>query len=85
MLPLVKEYREKMIEGLAEVDEHLMEKYLGEEKITPEEIKAAIRVGTIDDEAVPGDLRRVVQEQGRAAHAGLRGGLPAVSRSTSRP
>ena len=26
----VKEYREKMIEGLAEVDEHLMEKYLGE-------------------------------------------------------
>jgi elongation factor G len=42
----VKEYREKMIEGLAEVDEHLMEKYLGEEKITPEEIKAAIRSGT---------------------------------------
>jgi elongation factor G len=42
----VKEYREKMIEGLAEVDEHLMEKYLGEEKITPEEIKAAIRAGT---------------------------------------
>ena len=30
MLALVKEYREKMIEGLAEVDEHLMEKYLGE-------------------------------------------------------
>ena len=37
MLDLVKEYREKMIEGLAEVDDHLMEKYLGgeTEKITP--------------------------------------------------
>jgi len=40
------EYREKMIEGLAEVDDHLMEKYLGGEKVTPEEIKAALRAGT---------------------------------------
>ena len=31
-----KEYREKMIEGLAEVDEHLMEKYLDGETITPD-------------------------------------------------
>jgi elongation factor G len=53
MLPLVKEYREKMIEGLAEVDEHLMEKYLGEEKITPEEIKAAVRAGTITMKLFP--------------------------------
>ena len=53
MLPLVKEYREKMIEGLAEVDEHLMEKYLGEEKITPEEIKAAVRAGTISMKLFP--------------------------------
>ena len=28
------EYREKMIEGLAEVDDHLMEKYLSGEKAT---------------------------------------------------
>src|SRR6267142_38212 len=40
------EYREKMIEGLAEVDDHLMEKYLSGEKVTPEEIKAALRAGT---------------------------------------
>src|SRR5262249_7503999 len=46
MAAQVKEYRDKMIEGLAEVDEHLMEKYLGEEKISPEEIKAAVRSGT---------------------------------------
>ena len=53
MLPLVKEYREKMIEGLAEVDERLMEKYLGEEKISPEEIKAAIRAGTTSMKLFP--------------------------------
>jgi elongation factor G len=43
----VKEYREKMLEGLAEVDDHLMEKYLGGEKISPEEVRAAVRAGTI--------------------------------------
>jgi elongation factor G len=53
LLPQVKEYREKMIEGLAEVDEHLMEKYLGEEKISPEEIKAAVRTGTISMKLFP--------------------------------
>jgi elongation factor G len=53
MLPQVKQYREKMIEGLAEVDERLMEKYLGEEKISPEEIKAAVRAGTISMKLFP--------------------------------
>ena len=47
MLDLVKEYREKMIEGLAEVDEHLMEKYVHGEAISPEELKAAVRKGAI--------------------------------------
>jgi elongation factor G len=46
MRDLVKEYREKMIEGLAEVDEHLMEKYVNGETISPEELKAAVRKGT---------------------------------------
>jgi elongation factor G len=44
---LVKEYREKMIVGLAEVDEHLMQKYVHGEAISPEELKAAVRKGTI--------------------------------------
>ncbi|HKZ06823.1 MAG TPA: elongation factor G [Methylomirabilota bacterium] len=47
MTEQVKEYREKMLEGLAEVDDHLMEKYLGGEKITADEIRAAVRAGTI--------------------------------------
>ena len=47
MTEQVKEYREKMIEALAEVDDHLMEKYVGGESITPQELKAAVRKGTI--------------------------------------
>ena len=47
MTDLVKEYRDKMIEALAEVDEHLMEKYVGEQPITTDELKAAVRKGTI--------------------------------------
>src|SRR5262249_40261080 len=47
MTEQVKEYREKMIEGLAEVDDHLMEKYVGGESISTDEFKAAIRKGTI--------------------------------------
>jgi elongation factor G len=49
----VKEYREKMIEGLAEVDEHLMEKYVHGEAITPAELKAAVRKGTISMKLFP--------------------------------
>jgi len=44
---VVKEYREKMIEGLAEVDERLMDKYVHGGAVSPEELKAAIRKGTI--------------------------------------
>src|SRR5712691_1324412 len=43
----VREYREKLIEGLAEVDDHLMEKYVGGQEITTEEIRSAVRKGTI--------------------------------------
>jgi elongation factor G len=47
MAEQVKEYREKMIEGLAEVDDHLMEKYVHGDTISVEELKAAARKGTI--------------------------------------
>jgi elongation factor G len=43
----VKEYRDKMIEGLAEVDEHLMAKYVHGEPITADQLKGAVRKGTI--------------------------------------
>ncbi len=47
MRELVREHREKMIEALAEVDEHLLEKYVAGQPISPDEIKAAIRKGTL--------------------------------------
>lgn len=48
-----EEYREKLIEAVAELDEELMEKYLGGEELTKEEIKAAIRKGTTNVEFYP--------------------------------
>jgi elongation factor G len=48
-----EEYREKLVEAVAELDEELMEKYLGGEEITIEELKAAIRKGTVNVEFYP--------------------------------
>ncbi len=53
MMDLAKEYREKMIESAAEMDDELMEKYLEGGAPTVEELKAAIRKGTIDNKLVP--------------------------------
>ncbi len=44
---MAEEYREKMLEAVAETDDALMEKYLGGEELTEAEIKAAIRKATI--------------------------------------
>lgn len=46
-------YREHLLESLAEFDDRLMTKYLEGEKITVEEIKAAIRKGTLACRFVP--------------------------------
>jgi elongation factor G len=42
-----KEYRDKMIEAIADIDDSVMEKYLAGEEITVQEIKKALRQGTI--------------------------------------
>ena len=47
------EYREKLIEAVAETDEELMMKYLEGEEITEAELKAAIRKATINVEFFP--------------------------------
>jgi len=47
------EYREKLLEAVAETDEALLEKYFGGEELTVEEIKGAIRKLTIAGEAYP--------------------------------
>ena len=50
---LADEYREKLLETVAESDEELMEKYFGGEELTKEEIKGAIRKLTVNSEIYP--------------------------------
>ena len=50
---LANEYRAKLIENLAELDDTIMEKYLEGGDITVPEIKAAIRKGTISVSIIP--------------------------------
>jgi len=52
-LELAQEHREKLIEAVAELDEDLMEKYLGGEEISVAELKAAIRKATLSVEFYP--------------------------------
>ena len=47
------EYREKLLETVAESDEELMEKYFGGEELTIAEIKGAIRKMTVASELYP--------------------------------
>ena len=47
------EYRQRLVEAVAELDEELMMKYLEGEELTTEELKATIRKGTCDVEFYP--------------------------------
>jgi elongation factor G len=49
----VASYRHQLVETVAESDEVLLEKYLGGEELTPEEIKGAVRKLTIAGELYP--------------------------------
>ena len=49
----VEKYRAEMIEKIVESDEAVMEKYLGGEEITTEELKMALRKGVINNEVYP--------------------------------
>ncbi|MDD7761593.1 MAG: elongation factor G [Firmicutes bacterium] len=50
---LADEYREKMLEAIADFDDEIMEKFLGGEEISEEKVAAAIRKATIENEIVP--------------------------------
>ncbi|WEG12676.1 elongation factor G [Pullulanibacillus sp. KACC 23026] len=50
---LAQEWRDKLVEAVAELDEELMMKYLEGEEITVEELKAGIRKGTCNVEFYP--------------------------------
>jgi elongation factor G len=53
IMPMAREYREKMIEALADVDDNIMDKFLKGEETLIDEIKAAIRKGTIERKLTP--------------------------------
>jgi elongation factor G len=54
MVDLVEEYREKLLESIAEFDDHLLERYLEDHNsIKPEEILAAVRKAVIARKIVP--------------------------------
>ena len=47
------EYRAELVDLLAEFDENILEKFVGEEEITIEDLKSAIRKGTLSGDCVP--------------------------------
>jgi elongation factor G len=53
MMAACEEWREKLVESAAEVNEELMEKYLGGEMLTEEEIHKAIRARVLASEIIP--------------------------------
>ena len=53
MLEQAQQYREQMLECIADVDEEIMMMVLEEQEIPPEKIRAAIRKGTITNQMVP--------------------------------
>ncbi|HEK24795.1 MAG TPA: GTP-binding protein, partial [Hydrogenobaculum sp.] len=48
-----QEWREKMVESIAETDDALMEKYLEGQELTIDELKQALRKATINKQLVP--------------------------------
>ena len=53
MLEKAQQYHDEMVEAIAATDDELMEKYLMEEELTIDELKAALRKATIANQLVP--------------------------------
>jgi elongation factor G len=49
----VQQYRERLLEAVAEVDDQLLERYISGEEIPEEDIRAALRRGTLTRRLVP--------------------------------
>ena len=53
MLEKAQQYRTELVEAVAELDEELFMKYCEGEELTKEEIKKALRIGTLNNKIVP--------------------------------
>ena len=62
--PQAEEWREKMLDACAEQDDEFMEKYLGGEEISEDEIKRVIRKATVACEMVPVTLGTSYRNKG---------------------
>jgi len=53
MLPVANEFREKLLEAVAEVDDNLLDRFLHDQPLDPAEVMAAVRQATISLDMVP--------------------------------
>ncbi|HUV29919.1 MAG TPA: elongation factor G [Acidobacteriota bacterium] len=53
MLSTANEYREKLLEAVADIDDHLLEQFLRDETLDPSSVLAAVRQATIASKMVP--------------------------------
>lgn len=53
MVELANEYREKLLEAVADYDDHLLEQFLHDEPLDPQKVMAAVRKATIEASMVP--------------------------------
>ncbi|MFC1995425.1 elongation factor G [Chloroflexota bacterium] len=60
----VDSFREKLIEAVAEIDDRLIEKYLGGEELSPEELNTGLRQATISGKIVPVLVGSAIQNIG---------------------
>ena len=62
-------WRHELVDVVSQHDENVLEKYVGEEEITADDLRKGLRHATIEAGVVPDPLRHRVQEQGRPAPA----------------
>lgn len=65
--PQVEEYREKLVEAVAETDDALVTKYLEGEELTQDEILQGLRVATMGGQVVPILVGAATRDMGAAA------------------
>jgi elongation factor G len=53
LIDKAKEYREKMLEAVAEFDDQVMEKYLNGQSLTEDEVRRVVRAGAITMKVIP--------------------------------
>ncbi|MEZ5174701.1 MAG: elongation factor G [Acidimicrobiia bacterium] len=59
-----EEWRTKMLDVVAAEDENLLEKYLSDDDLTPDEIRSVVRMGTINRDFVPVMLGTAFKNKG---------------------